>query len=319
MYQQPIFLKPVFKDRIWGGTKLREIYNYNIPTETTGECWGISAHPNGPNEILNGPLQGKTLLEAWQNHRELFAHQEGLEFPLLTKILDASQDLSVQVHPDDTYAKEVENYPFGKTECWYIIDCEEDSELIFGHHASTKEEFEQLVKNGAWNDLLRRVKVKPGEFYYIPSGTIHAIGKGILLLETQQSSDITYRVYDYDRRDSVGHLRELHIEKSIDVSSIPHKDVSFRPSVTVEEGFVSKLLIEEDYFTVQHWKGKGSFVRETNNNYYLFSVLEGDGVVQTKEGDFPFKKGDHFIIPSTLKEYKISGDTEIIVSNPTLK
>jgi mannose-6-phosphate isomerase len=317
MYQQPIFLKPVFKDRIWGGTKLREEYNYSIPTETTGECWGISAHPHGPNEILNGPLTGKTLKEAWEQHRELFSNQEGEEFPLLTKILDASQDLSVQVHPYDEYATKVENYPFGKTECWYIIDCEEGAELVYGHHASSKEEIQQLVGKSEWNKLLRRVKVKPGDFYYIPSGTIHAIGKGIIILETQQSSDITYRVYDYDRKDAEGNLRELHIQKSIDVATTPHQDVSFKPILEEKDGYVNKTLIKEDYFTVHHWEVTGSFQHSTNGKYYLMSILDGEGTIETKEDTFPFKKGDHFIIPSTLTEYKMSGASKIIVSHPT--
>jgi mannose-6-phosphate isomerase len=319
MYQQPIFLKPVFKDRIWGGTKLREIFNYEIPGETTGECWGISAHPHGPNEILNGPLAGKTLIEAWQNHRELFSNMEGEEFPLLTKILDASDDLSVQVHPDDVYAKEVENYPFGKTECWYIIDCEEGAELVYGHHAATKEEFEKHVAEGSWDQLLRRVKVKPGDFYYIPSGTIHAIGKGIMILETQQSSDITYRVYDYDRRDSEGNLRELHIEKSIDVATTPHEDVKFEVVVKEAAGYVSKKLVEENYFTVYHWQVSGSSNHSVDGRFYLMSVLDGEGSVETSEGSFGFKKGDHFIVPSTLVEYKMVGEASVIVSHVTGK
>lgn len=317
MYQQPIFLKPIFKDRIWGGTRLRERYNYDIPSKTTGECWGISAHPHGPNEILNGPLKGKTLKEAWEQHRELFSNHKGEEFPLLTKILDATQDLSVQVHPDDVYAKEVEHYPYGKTECWYIIDCEADAELVFGHHAKTKKEFQQLVDEGSWEKLLRKVKVKPGDFYYIPSGTIHAIGKGILILETQQSSDITYRVYDYDRRDAEGNLRELHIEKSIDVATTPHHDLTFDPIIKEEEGYVSKTLIEENYFTVYHWQLYGSFEQTTNGKFYLMSVLDGEGAVLTKEGNYPFKKGNHFIIPSTLEHYQIEGEGTIIVSHPT--
>ncbi|MBM7661754.1 mannose-6-phosphate isomerase [Bacillus mesophilus] len=316
MYHQPIFLKPVFMDRIWGGTKLGEEYNYEIPTETTGECWGISAHPNGPSEILNGPLQGKTLIEAWQNHRELFANQDGDEFPLLTKILDARDDLSVQVHPDNVYAKEVENYPYGKTECWYIIDCEEDAEIIFGHHAVSKEELQRMVENGEWSELLRRVKVKPGDFYYIPSGTIHAIGKGIMILETQQSSDITYRVYDYDRTDAEGNKRELHITKSIDVTTIPHIETNSKPILSVEQGLTSKQLIKEENFTVYHCKLSGTVSKETKENYFLHSVLNGEGSIVTSEGEFTFKKGDHFIVPSTVKEYRLIGNAEFIVSSP---
>ena len=142
-------------------------------------------------------------------------------FPLLTKILDANTNLSVQVHPDDAYADLHENGELGKTECWYIIDCKEDAEIIYGHNAKTKAEFTEMIENGEWSPLLRRVKIKPGDFFYVPSGTIHALGEGTVVLETQQSSDATYRLYDYDRVDQKGQLRELHIDKSIAVTTIP--------------------------------------------------------------------------------------------------
>ena len=199
MYNEPIFLQPEYKERLWGGTKLQELFGYSIPSEQTGEAWCISGHANGPNTIKNGPLQGKTLADAWNEQRELFADESGEEFPLLVKILDSSKDLSVQVHPDDTYARELEGENYGKTECWYVIDCEPGAEIIFGHHATNKQELERMVENGEWDGLLRRIEVQPGDFFYVPSGTIHAIGEGIQILETQQSSDITYRVYDYDR------------------------------------------------------------------------------------------------------------------------
>ncbi|TPB32722.1 mannose-6-phosphate isomerase, partial [Burkholderia pseudomallei] len=151
----------------------------------------------------------------WSNHKELFGNMPGDKFPLLTKILDANDNLSVQVHPDNEYAKENENGELGKTECWYIIDCDDDAEMIFGHNAKSKEELEYMISNNKWSDLLKRVKVNKGDFFYVPSGTIHALCKGTLVLETQQNSDTTYRVYDYDRVDSNGNKRELHVDKSI--------------------------------------------------------------------------------------------------------
>src|SRR5690606_31738382 len=144
------------------------------------------------------------------------------EYPLLVKILDAADDLSVQVHPNDSYAREVEGVPYGKTECWYVLSAEEGAELVLGHHAKTREELVQMMDQGEWDKLLRRIKVKAGDFIYVPSGTIHAIGKGIVILETQQSSDITYRVYDYDRRDSMGNKRELHLDRAREVTLVPH-------------------------------------------------------------------------------------------------
>jgi mannose-6-phosphate isomerase len=315
MYQEPIFFQPVFKERIWGGSSLKSKFNYEIPNEKIGECWGISAHPHGSCTILNGPLSGKTLDKVWDENRELFANEQSNEFPLLVKILDANNDLSVQVHPDDQYARKVEGEQYGKTECWYIIDCEENSEIVYGHHATTKEEFEAWIAEGRWNKLLRKVKVKPGDFFYVPSGTIHAIGKGIMILETQQSSDTTYRVYDYDRRDAEGNTRELHINKSLEVTTIPHQEPNFEPETSMNDGLLSKKLITEKYFTVYHWKLNGSFKKTLEDKYLLVSVLNGNGEIKTVGGTHPIKKGDHFIIPTTVENYELIGNAEFIVSH----
>ncbi|MCQ6264829.1 mannose-6-phosphate isomerase, class I [Fictibacillus sp. WQ 8-8] len=315
MYAEPIFLQPVFKDRIWGGTKLRETFGYQIPSETTGECWGISAHTNGPSTILNGPLKGLTLDEAWQKHRGLFAGQEGDDFPLLVKILDAKTDLSVQVHPDDEYAQRVEHEAFGKTECWYIIDCEEGSELVYGHHAKSKDEFQAMVDNGQWDKLLRKIKIQPGDFVYVPNGTIHAIGAGTMILETQQSSDVTYRVYDYDRKDAQGNTRDLHIKQSIEVAMIPHEDAHFQPVENKQGDLTVKKLIKESYFTVYHWALNGTALDLENPMYLLVSVLDGEGEIETQNGTSSFKKGDHFIVPSTVKKFSLKGNASFITSH----
>ncbi len=318
MYLEPIFLIPVFKERIWGGSKLETEYNYDIPNERTGECWGISAHPNGACEIANGALKGYSLDRVWNDNRELFGNLEGEEFPLLVKIIDANEDLSVQVHPNDEYAKRVENSQFGKTECWYIIDCEEGAEIIFGHNAKTKEEFQHLVDEKKWDYLLRKVKVKPGDFFYVPSGTVHAIGKGILILETQQSSDVTYRLYDYDRKDKDGNLRELHIKDSINVTNVPDVSSSTESKkVSKYGGLTSTELIVEDYFTVYQWDLAEEANLELNDPFLLISVLEGNGQVEINNSKYSFTKGDHFILPSTIKEYSLLGEAKFIVSRPS--
>lgn len=318
MYQEPIFLKPVFKERIWGGTKLRDDFGYTIPSEQTGECWGISAHPNGPSTILNGPLKGETLDAVWKGHRELFGHVLSEEFPLLVKILDAKTDLSVQVHPDDDYARNIEGVPFGKTECWYIVDCEPDAELVYGHHAESQEAFQRYVKGGEWDKLLRRVKVKPGEFYYVPSGTIHAIGGGVVILETQQSSDITYRVYDYDRTDDKGNTRELHLDQAIAVTGYPHQDPV--PADTIEEGekpSPMKRLITDPYFTVYELSVNGEMTLDKEEPFWLCSVIDGEGHIEVSGHDFSINKGDHFILPSTMeKRFSLKGKAKLIVSHP---
>ena len=213
---EPLFLQSVMQEKIWGGTHLRDVFGYDIPSDHVGEYWGaISAHPNGVSTIKNGRYAGQTLDVLYAEHRELFGNRQEPVFPLLTKILDANDWLSVQVHPDDAYGLEHEG-ELGKTECWYIIAAEPGAEIIYGHNAKSKEELRQQIESKDWENLLTKVPVKAGDFFYVPSGTMHAIGAGILVLETQQSSDTTYRVYDFDRKDDQGNLRELHLEKSIE-------------------------------------------------------------------------------------------------------
>lgn len=313
---EPLFLKPVFKERIWGGRKLFTEFGYDIPSDTTGECWGISAHTNGPSEILNGFFKGKYLNEVWETNPELFGNFPSKEFPLLTKILDARTELSVQVHPDDNYAKKVEKVPYGKTECWYVIKAEPGAEIIYGHHAKSPEEFRKMTKVGDWDKLLRKVMVKAGDFFYVPSGTIHAIGGGILILETQQSSDVTYRVYDYDRKDSNGHSRDLHIESSISVTTFPHIDPIFVQKRKELQGGILTELVSEKNFTVYDLILDGTFFKSQEQPFLLVSILDGEGQLTVNEGNFKIKKGDHFILPATIGTYKFEGGFHAIVSHP---
>lgn len=318
MYKnQPIFLQPIFQERIWGGEKLNTEFGYDIPSNITGEAWVISAYRNGPSLIKNGPLEGKTLIDAWSNHGELFNKKENNyeDYPLLVKIIDATNDLSVQVHPNDEYAQNVEGAPYGKTECWYVLSAEEGAELILGHHASTKEELDRMVDDGEWDKFLRRVKVKAGDFVYVPSGTIHAIGKGIVILETQQSSDITYRVYDYERIDAVGQTRELHLEKSKEVTTVPYEIFNVEQTETRIEGLTEKKLVEAKYFTVYHWTLNGGVKRELAHDFLQVSVVEGSGEITIERKSFPLEKGTHFILPNGVKTYELKGNAEFIVSH----
>jgi mannose-6-phosphate isomerase len=312
---KPIFLKPTFKERIWGGTALRETFGYDIPSEKTGECWAISAHPNGPSVVENGPYAGKTLDELWKEHRELFGHTEGDMFPLLTKILDANEDLSVQVHPDDFYGNTYENGELGKTECWYIIDCKEDAEMIYGHNAKTKKEFVQIIENGQWSDLLRRVKIKPGDFFYVPSGTIHALCQGTLVLETQQSSDTTYRVYDYDRIDENGNKRDLHLEKAIDVTTVPHVDGVIHPSIEEKENVTITTFVQTEFFSVYKWQVEGTSIFSMDQPFMLCSVINGAGTLIHDGKEYDLKKGAHFLLPANIGQFIINGKCELIASH----
>jgi mannose-6-phosphate isomerase len=316
LVREPIFLQPLFKERIWGGTALREEFGYAIPSDTTGECWAISAHPHGQSVVREGKFKGLTLGELWEFHRYLFGRAKGERFPLLTKILDANEDLSVQVHPDDAYARQYANGDLGKTECWYIIDCKEGAEIVYGHHAQNRQHLEEMIQHGEWDRLLKKVAVKPGDFFYVPSGTLHALGSGILVLETQQSSDTTYRVYDYERRDANGNLRELHLEQAIQVTTVPHVDPAIRPRVTVMEGAKITTFVENEFFTVQKCELAGETVFEHEQDFLLVSVLKGEGELLSGQQSYRFQKGDHFILPSTFGTYRLKGNAECIFSHP---
>ena len=176
-----LFMKPVFKEAVWGGKKLREDFGYEIPGDDTGECWGIGAHKNGDCTIAEGTYKGEHLSKLWTDHPELFGNEDGRygkEFPLLIKIIDARSDLSIQVHPDNDYAREHENGSLGKTECWYILDSEPGTKIVIGHYAKDKEELKQMVEEKRWKDLIREVTVKKGDFYQIDPGCVHAIKGG---------------------------------------------------------------------------------------------------------------------------------------------
>ena len=308
-----LMIQPVFKERIWGGRQLKE-FGYEIPNDKTGECWGISAHENGPNMIVNGEHEGKTLKELWEENTGLFGVQTTDKFPLLTKILDANDELSVQVHPDDAYAQVHENGELGKTECWYIIDCDEDAEIIYGHNAKDKAELENMIHEGKWNQLFNSIKVKPGDFFYVPSGTVHAIGKGIRILETQQNSDTTYRIYDYDRTDKDGHKRELHIDQSIDVISFDKDNSSTEAEVTEVQGNVIRTYISNSFFTVKQLLIEDHYEYTKQQDYTLMSVLSGEGTLTADGQVYTISKGDHFILTTEDKEIKLQGKLDIIES-----
>ena len=313
--QEPMFLKPVFQEKIWGGSRLRSVFGFDIPNDKIGEDWAISAHPHGVSVVENGELKGNRLDELWSEHKELFGHPSEPVFPLLIKILDAEDDLSVQVHPDDAYGMKHEG-ELGKTECWYIIDAEPGAEIIYGHHAKTREELAEMIKDGRWDDLLKKVPVKKGDFFYVPSGTIHAIGKGIMILETQQSSDTTYRVYDYDRKDAQGQTRELHIQQSIDVTTVPAKTPELQIKEVRKGNSSIVTYLETEFFNVYEWDIKGITSFKKQAPYTLMTVIEGAGDLVVDGKTYPLEKGTSCIIPNGVSEWAVQGELAIIASEP---
>lgn len=305
-----LFLKPVMKQMIWGGKRLETEFGYEIPNDNTGECWAVSAHPNGDCTVRNGLYQGKKLSGLWAEYPALFGNTQKDRFPLLVKIIDAKEDLSIQVHPNDSYAEKYENGSLGKTECWYILDCEEDSKLVIGHNAKSKEELRSMIETGKWSALIREIPVKKGDFLQIDPGTIHAIKGGIMILETQQNSDITYRVYDYDRCTD-GKLRELHIEKSIDVITVPAKPLedSIQKSTNQQVNQMN-LLIACDYYKVWKLDVTEQVSIQQEYPFLICSLIAGEGWIDGQA----IHKGDHFILPAEYGEFKMSGNMQLIMS-----
>lgn len=314
--EEPIFLDGEVHEKIWGGKKLHELFGYGDGKGKMGEKWGISAHKNGDAKVLNSSLKGETLSSLWEKHREYFGGSTQAEFPLLTKILDASEDLSVQVHPDDEYGKAHAGEQ-GKTECWYVIAAEPGAEIIYGHNAKTKEEFEKLASSGEWDKLLHSIPVKAGDFYYVPSGTVHAIGAGIVILETQQSSDTTYRLYDYDRvEEATGKTRPLQITESLDVTTVPHHVEEMPMKKVISENMSMITLVESPYFNVFKWEVRGAATMNATGPYTLISVISGTGHIRIDDDSYDLKAGDHLVLPTDVTTWKLKGNMEIIASTP---
>lgn len=305
-----LFLEPVFHTKIWGGRRLEKEFGYTIPDGAVGECWAISAHPSGDCVVREGAYKGKYLSELWAQEPHLFAGATGDRFPLLIKIIDAEGDLSIQVHPDDSYAREHENGSLGKSECWYVLAAEEGATIVVGQKAHSREEFEACVDKGAWSDLLNEIPIHAGDFFQINPGTVHAIKAGTLILETQQSSDITYRVYDYDRVQDDGTKRELHLEKSLDVIRY---DVSAPTSGAVTQPEIDGVtrLVENECYAVDKVVVRGSYTRNELWPFECVSVVAGSGSAAGHE----VHKGDHFVVPAHFGPLDLSGEMTIICSH----
>lgn len=308
-------LKPVFKDYIWGGTKLRDEYGFESDLDKLAEGWMLSCHKDGENTIENGDFKGKSLTEVVNTHPE-FLGENGKKFeyfPILIKLIDAKNDLSIQVHPDNEYAMRVEK-EYGKTECWYILDCDDDAELIYGFNKSiTSEEFKEKIADNTFLETVNKVKVKKGDLFFIEAGTLHAIGKGILLAEIQQNSNTTYRVYDYGRLGADGKPRELHVEKAIDVTNCtpPTRSTNPEGELLVGNGYSTQLLTKCDLFNVEKVTVATEYTSVADDKSFV-SILVTDGNASIDNIDI--KKGDSLFIPAKYGEYTITGNAELIIT-----
>lgn len=309
-------LIPSGKDYLWGGTRLKDEYGKKIDMTPLAESWECSVHPDGPSFVANGQYKGKTLKEVLDEHPEYIGTKANSVFPILAKFIDAKKELSVQVHPDDEYARENEN-DNGKTEMWYIIDAEEGASLIYGFkHKVTKEMLERAIERGELDKHLQKVEIHKGDLFFVPAGTVHGIGKGILLAEVQESSNVTYRVYDYDRVDKNGKKRELHFDKAVQVM-----DMGIAPDIKQKKRLVKyypgcsrELLCRCKYFEterIQVTKGFSFSVME--NSFQVLMCLDGYGQVEV-DGDKPvrFSKGETVFLPAGIGRCLIIGDTSVL-------
>lgn len=315
----PLLLDPPIKNYIWGGRRLIDDFKFNCDSEKAAEAWLLSCHFDGESAVKNGSLAGLTLSEAIENFGDDCLGENGKNFsyfPLLIKLIDAKDRLSLQVHPDDEYALRVEN-EYGKNEMWYIVDCEENAKIVYGLKRDvTAYELETRIRSNSILDICNLVPVKKGDAFFIPAGTLHAIGKGILIAEVQQNSNTTYRVSDYGRIGADGRPRELHVDKALDVinrskTEIPQfnkDDLMIYPFGTV------KNLVSCDLFTsdLLELNGKAGLAEE--KSFLSIVLLDGDATLSFAGGMLRLKKGDSVFVPAKLR-IELSGKASIICSH----
>ncbi|MBQ7544797.1 MAG: class I mannose-6-phosphate isomerase [Synergistaceae bacterium] len=308
----PFRLSPAYKNYLWGGTRLLEEWAKTSGTETLAESWELASHPDGDSVVLDGEMKGLTLSEAVRQHPAIVspAFTPHDTFPLMVKLIDAQKPLSVQVHPFNDYARRVENSK-GKTEAWYILDHDDGAYIYLGFRKSVSRwEFEQAIINGTATDLLRKVYVKTGDLYFIPAGTIHAIGAGILLAEIQENSNITYRVYDYGRLGADGKPRELHIAKALDVTN------TF-PLNIIPPGRNGNVIVDCNKFRVE--KVRAPYEGRAGGRFRF--VLCIDGVGEFACGGFAcgLRKGGNIYVPGDCEEsFRLEGDCVCLITKTPL-
>lgn len=316
---EPLLLAPAFKDYLWGGNRLNTIFNKNIDTDILAETWECSTHPDGLCTIANGCFQGKPLKSILKEYPELMgkAYNPDGDLPILVKLIDAKKDLSVQVHPDDEYAREFENGSLGKTEMWYVLDAPENAKLVYGfNHNMSEEKIRAAVEKGTLTKYLKYESINKNDVFVINPGCVHAIGAGALIAEIQESSNLTYRLYDYDRVDKHGNKRELHLDKALQVATLKKSGSPIQPMrvLNYKPGFASELLCRCQYFQVNRVLLNTEGPRNidfTNENESFQVLLCVDGAASVN--GLAFKAGQCVFIPAALKKYQITGSCQLLL------
>lgn len=320
---RPFLLKPAGKDYLWGGNRLNDDFTKGIALSPLAETWECSTHPDGPSTAASGEFEGQSLSDVLMAHPEfLGTHPKTKgELPILIKFIDAKKDLSVQVHPTDAYAAEHENGQLGKTEMWYVLDAAKDTSLIYGLKTDVeKERLRAAIEKGTVEKYLQKVPAQKNDLFYIEAGTIHAIGAGALIAEIQESSNLTYRIYDYDRVDRNGKKRELHIEKALEAASLAASREPRQPLRVLKyrRGCASELLCRCKYFEVYRMIVNTERCRELvvyeadSTSFRVLLCTEGCGAIQFEDEMLRFFKGDCIFVPADSVKLQIHGQAQFL-------
>ncbi len=320
---RPFLLKPAGKDYLWGGHRLKDDFSKEIDMEPLAETWECSTHPDGPSIVASGAHKGMLLTEVLKEHPEYMGTHPKTDggLPILIKFIDAKQDLSVQVHPNDEYAKKYEHGSLGKTEMWYVLDATKNARLVYGfYHDISKEKLKKSLEEGTVERYLQKVKVKKDDLFYIEAGTVHAIGAGILIAEIQECSNITYRMYDYNRMDKDGKPRTLHIERALEVANRIGTQTPRQPMrvLRYQKGCASELLCRCKYFQVERQLINTEKCREMadfqtdGNSFQVLLCVDGCGTLFGEGEMIHFFKGDCIFVPADSMPLKLHGRAQML-------
>lgn len=303
-----LFFKPIPRPAIWGHTLVKDYFGYDDFPEGIGQSWSFSAQEGASTVCVSEPYRNVTLKELWDDHQELFGHP-GEEFPVIISLVGPEDDLSIQVHPDKEHALK-KGFSSGKNEAWYFIESKEGSNIVYGHNADDQEDLYKYINQDKWDELIRHLDVHTGDFVYLPAGLLHALKKGSIVYEIQQATDITYRFYDYHRKDDKGNERELHLEDAIDCLSYDKEAMknNINPVETKMENGLQTVFMSNDSFTVTKLEitGENKYICD---NYQLATVVKGEGIVDENN----VTVGDNFLIPVNT-EVKFDGNMIVMMT-----
>lgn len=322
----PLKFKPVFHEKIWGGDRIKTVLGKDFsPLPNCGESWELSSVEGNISEITNGFLAGNNITELVEVYMgdlvgDKVYKKFGIEFPLLFKFIDAHDDLSIQVHPDDETAKK-RHRAYGKTEMWYVIHAEKGARINSGFNRQlTRSEYEEYLENGKLDEILQFDETFAGDVFFIPAGRVHAIGKGVLLAEIQQTSDVTYRIYDYDRKDAAGNLRELHNDLATGVIDFTYLD-DYKTSYAVQKNESSELVSCE-YFTTNLLTFSETVEKDYNriDSFIVYMAIEGSFSILYEGGEENVSKGETVLIPASIETFRLKpASAEVILLEVYIK